>query len=447
MSAFFLLLAGLALGYFVVSTQALGSRFPFKLGLDLDGGTHLVYEADLASTTPSESAVTMDALRDVIERRINLFGVSEAIVQVEGSGLFGGGEAQRLIVELPGVTDVGEAVKMIGKTPALDFRLVVEVPPEALNQLNVDANGQVLPATTTAAQTVFYDPTGLTGSMVKRAQLAFDSRTNEPKVLLTFTDEGTQLFADITKNNIGKPLGIFLDDELKSAPTIQSEIRDGSAEITGRFTPEEARTLVRDLNFGALPVPITLISTQTVGATLGDVAVEAGVKSGVIAFIVIALFLIAWYRLPGVVAVIALAFYIVLNLVIFKLIPVTLTAAGMAAFILSLGMAVDANILIFERMKEELKRGRTVSDAMTEGFARAWLSIRDSNLSSIITAVILYYFASTSVIKGFALVFGIGVLTSMFTALTLSRSLLMSFAVSKDTPLSRFLFSCGFHRS
>jgi protein-export membrane protein SecD len=440
-AATLLLIAGIAIGYFVYTSEAPGSRFPFRLGLDLDGGTHLLYQADISTIPVGEVTSTMDALRDVIERRVNLFGVSEPLVQVERSGVLGGGAAERLIVELPGITDVGEAVKMIGKTPSLEFRLAVEVPPEALAQLN--KTGQT--PTSTSPQ-VFYSETGLTGSMVKRAQLAFDQQTNEPKVLLSFTDEGAKLFAKITKENIGKPLGIFLDGEMKSAPSIRQEITSGSAEITGRFTPEEARTLVRDLNFGALPVPITLVSTQTVGATLGSEATKAGVHSGIIAFAVVALFLIAWYRLPGLVASIALFVYVILNLALFKLIPVTLTAAGIAAFVLSMGMAVDANILIFERMKEELAKGKSLPDAVKEGFARAWLSIRDSNLSSIITAIILFALASSNIIRGFALVFGIGVVTSMFTALTLSRSLLFAIGVDRDTPLVRFLFNGGKHQ-
>ncbi|MDQ2933278.1 MAG: SecD/SecF family protein translocase subunit, partial [bacterium] len=214
--------------------------------------------------------------------------------------------------------------------------------------------------------------------------------------------------------------------------------------ISGQFTLPEVKSLVRDLNYGALPVPITLIAQQTIGPSLGQAAVDGGVKAGVISFIIISLFLLFWYRLPGLVAVVALGVYTVIMLALFKLIPVTLTAAGIAGFIITIGMAVDANILIFERMKEELARGRGIWDAMHEGFARAWLSIRDSNISSIITAVILYYFGSSSVITGFALVFGIGVLVSMFTAITASRLFLYAVAPAKTTKLSTFLISNGF---
>ncbi|OHA26897.1 MAG: protein-export membrane protein SecD [Candidatus Taylorbacteria bacterium RIFCSPHIGHO2_02_FULL_44_36] len=426
--ALLVIVAAIAVGYFVYQTESSNSNYNFKLGLDLNGGSHLVYQADVSEVTAGDIASSMEALRNVIERRVNLFGVSEPIVQTESAGLIAGKTiAQKLIVELPGVADIDKAIEMIGKTPLLEFKLVQEGPPAA--------------GTTTPTLTLI--PTGLTGRLLKRAALEFGQNIGEPQVLLNFTDEGKNLFAKITKENIGKVLGIFLDGQPLSLPIVREEIRDGNAVISGDFTPTEAKTLVRDLNYGALPVPIKLLSTQKIGASLGADAVKAGVKAGKISFLVIALFLILWYRLPGVVAIVALTIYIILNLAIFKLIPVTLTAAGIAGFILSIGMAVDANILIFERLKEELRRGRTLQDAIHEGFARAWTSIRDSNLSSLITAVILFWLASTSVIKGFALVFGIGVLTSMLTAITVSRTLLLALGVKKENKITRFLFSCG----
>ena len=426
--ALLVIVAAIAVGYFVYQTESSNSNYNFKLGLDLNGGSHLVYQADVSEVAAGDIASSMEALRNVIERRVNLFGVSEPIVQTESAGLIAGKTiAQKLIVELPGVADIDKAIEMIGKTPLLEFKLVQEGPPAA--------------GTTTPTLTLI--PTGLTGRLLKRAALEFGQNIGEPQVLLNFTDEGKNLFAKITKENIGKVLGIFLDGQPLSLPIVREEIRDGNAVISGDFTPTEAKTLVRDLNYGALPVPIKLLSTQKIGASLGADAVKAGVKAGKISFLVIALFLILWYRLPGVVAIVALTIYIILNLAIFKLIPVTLTAAGIAGFILSIGMAVDANILIFERLKEELRRGRTLQDAIHEGFARAWTSIRDSNLSSLITAVILFWLASTSVIKGFALVFGIGVLTSMLTAITVSRTLLLALGVKKENKITRFLFSCG----
>ena len=430
--ALLVIIAAIGIGYFVYNTELGDSDYAFKLGLDLNGGSHLVYQADVSEVAIGDVTSSMDALRNVIERRINLFGVSEPLVQTESAGLVAGKAiAQKLIVELPGVADVDKAIEMIGKTPLLEFKLVREDPPAP------PAGG----GTTTPTLTL--TPTGLTGRLLKRAALEFDQNLNEPQVLLTFTSEGKDLFAKITKENVGKVLGIFLDGQPLSLPVVREEIRDGSAVISGDFTPAEAKTLVRDLNYGALPVPIKLLSTQKIGASLGADAVKAGIKAGEISFLVIALFLILWYRLPGLIAIIALAIYIALNLAIFKLIPVTLTAAGITGFILSIGMAVDANILIFERLKEELRRGKTLANAIHEGFARAWTSIRDSNLSSIITAVILFWFASTSVIKGFALVFGIGVITSMLTAITVSRTLLFALGVKGENRITKFLFSCG----
>ena len=417
--ALLVIIVAVAIGYFIYQTEQVDSSYNFKLGLDLNGGSHLIYQADVSEVATSDIASSMEALRNVIERRVNLFGVSEPLVQTESAGLIAGKTiAQKLIVELPGVADIDKAITMIGKTPLLEFKLVKEDPP----------------AVGTTTPTITLTPTGLTGRLLKRAALEFDQNIGEPQVLLSFTSEGQELFAQITKDNVGQPL---------SLPVVREEIRDGNAVISGNFTPAEAKILVRDLNYGALPVPIKLLSTQKIGASLGADAVKAGVKAGGISFLVIALFLILWYRLPGAIAVIALAIYVALNLALFKLIPVTLTAAGIAGFILSIGMAVDANILIFERLKEELRRGKTLVDAIHEGFTRAWTSIRDSNLSSIITAVILFWFASTSVIKGFALVFGIGVLTSMLTAITVSRTLLFALGFKGENKITRFLFSCG----
>lgn len=411
-------------GFFVWNSEKSGSSRKFKLGLDLSGGTHLVYRADTSQIQSGDISSAMQSLKDTIERRINLFGVSEPIIQVEQGGVFGGNVAeQRLIVELPGVTDVNEAIKKIGETPILEFKLLSK---EGQDKIKTSDPNQNL-----ASTSGMFLETGLTGRMLQKASIQFDQNLgSKPIIGLKFNQEGADLFAKITKENVGGVLGIFLDGNLIEAPYIREEITGGQAVITGDFTPDAAKQIVRDLNYGALPMPISLISTETIGATLGDQAINASVKAGLLAFAVVAIFLIAWYRFQGFVAVVALAIYTVINLILFKLIPVTLTAAGIAGFILSIGMAVDANILIFERTKEELKRGKNKYDALKEGFHRAWSSIRDSNLSSIITAVILYYFASTPVIKGFALVFLIGVLVSMFSAVTASRTIL--FAISSE---------------
>lgn len=484
--AVFLLIAAAAIGYFIYSSEVTHSK-PFKLGLDLSGGTHLVYKADVSKLAPEDIAPSMASLRDVVERRVNVFGVSEPLVQTEQAAALSSKEsAYKLIVELPGVTDVDQAVKSIGATPNLEFRLATAKQVEGFQASSTAGVYGTTTAMQTAAYIRMFQPTGLTGSLVSRAVLQFDQTTNAPTVGLTFTSEGRTLFDQITRDHKGDYLGIFLDGAPISVPVIRDEIVDGHAQITGQFTVDAAQELVRNLNFGALPVPISLISTQTIGASLGQSSVHGGIKAGIIAFIIIAIFLIAWYRLPGVIAVVALACYIVLNLAIFKigvspalfviviffgflaavlsrawligipvfyvilalvpngLSPVTLTATGIAGLVLSIGMAVDANILIFERMKEELAAGRTIWDAMHEGFARAWTSIRDSNISSIITGLILYYFGSTSVITGFALVFMIGVVVSMFTAITASRLFLYAVAPTKEGRIAKFLISNGF---
>ena len=442
--AVFIIILSLLIGYFnyysEIKTDSTFSR-PFKLGLDLNGGTHLVYKADLSKISKSEINNSMNALRNVIEKRVNIFGVSEPIVQIEHSTIFSSKEAEeKLIVELPGVTNIDEAIKSIGQTPFLDFKILNSADLKSVEDKNLSEDEK------TKEISKLLKDTGITGRMLSKAQLVFNQTTNEPAVSLVFTKEGRDLFAKVTKDNIGNIIGIFLDNQPISLPVVRDQISDGKAEITGSFDIKTAQELVRNLNYGALPVPIELISTQTIGASLGQDALKGGMRAGLTSLIVIGIFLIVWYRLPGLIAVISLGVYTFIMLLLFKLIPVTLTAAGIAGFILSIGMAVDANILIFERMKEELHRGRAIWDAMHEGFARAWLSIRDSNASSIITGLILYYFGSTSVVTGFALVFIIGVVVSMFTAITASRIFLYTVAPKNQNRLSAFLISNGFTR-
>lgn len=435
MIAFFILVIAAAVGYFACYSHSM----PFKLGLDLAGGTELVYTADVSKIQLGEVSDSMTALRDTIERRVNIFGVSEPIVETETAGIFGSASTQnRLIVQLPGVTDIAAAKSAIGATPVLEFYLIKTSDYNAIIKKNLNATD------TEAVIDAARITTGITGSMLSKATLIFDPTTGAPTVSLQFNSTGAQKFADLTKNNVGDIAAIYLDGQPLELPTIREAITNGQAQITGGFTLAQAKDLVRNLNYGALPVPITVLSEQTIGPTLGMATVNAGILSGIIAFMVIACFLIIWYRLPGLLAVIALAAYTALNLALYKLIPVTLTAAGIAGFILSIGMAVDANILIFERIKEELRTGRGIMDAVHEGFARAWPSIRDSNTSSIITGIILYYFGSTSIIKGFALVFIIGVLVSMFTAITASRFFLFAVSPKKTGRLSLFLMRNGF---
>jgi len=431
--SFLLILAGLGIAYFdavnfLKPESFLYSRIlsvPFKLGLDLQGGVHLTYKADLSAIKPAEAADAMEGLRDVIERRVNAFGVGEPLVQVEKSA---GGD-QRLIVELPGVTNVNEAIKMIGETPFLEFKTENPAADKLTEEEKKDSSK------------VFVS-SDLTGRYLKKAILDFDQTTFEPVISLEFNDEGGKLFAKMTKENVGKSIAIFLDGAPISVPNVREEITGGKAQITGQFTPQEAKLLVQRLNSGALPVPVSLISQQSVGPTLGEKFLAKGVMAGIYGMILVSLFLILWYRLPGLAAVLALGLYTIIILALFKLIPVTLTAAGIAGFILSVGMAVDANILIFERMKEELKKGKNLQSAVSEGFSRAWLSIRDSNISSLITAGILFWMG-TSMIKGFALTLGVGILISMFSAITVSRTFLLAIGFKGESKVSRFLFGSG----
>ena len=426
-----LLLFFLLLGTFLVWSEREGTRFPFSFGLDLVGGTELVYRADTSRIEDVDSA--MATLKEVIERRINIFGVSEPLVQTESAGLVSGNRDERLIVGLPGITDIDRAIELIGRTPVLEFRLAH---PDAEEILKTNPN---------ASPDELFITTGLSGRYLSRARVEFNPTTGAAVIGLEFNKDGGELFAQVTREHKGEILAILLDGAILSTPVIVDEISNGKAQITGSFTPEEAKNLVRNLNYGALPVPITLATSQTMGATLGEIALNSGVRAGVVGLIILSLFLIFWYRLPGLVSVMALSFYIILSLVIFKLIPVTLSAAGLAGFILSIGMAVDANVLIFERMKEELKKNKSISEALHEGFSRAWLSIRDSNISSIITAIVLFWLG-TSAVKGFALTLGIGVIISMFTAITVSRTFLFVIVPTTDTRVKRFLFSNGFQK-
>lgn len=368
----------------------------WKLGLDLAGGSYLTYEIDLSQVAGSDKDFVVKGLRDVIERRVNLFGVSEPKVYEEVAG-----DKTRLVVELAGIKDIDRAIAEIGSTPFLDFREVI----------------------VEGTSTTRFVPTPLTGRYVKGAQLIFDQTTGKPQVSIQFDEEGAVIFADLTKRNVGRPVAIFLDNELVEMPTVQEIITGGQAQITGSFTLDEARRMVERFNAGALPAPITLVNQQTIDADFGRDSLEKAIFAGIIGTLLIMLFMIIFYRSLGVFASVALIIYIPLTLAVFKIVPVTMTLAGIAGFILSIGMAVDANVLVFERMKEEIKRGLSRKSAVEEGFRRAWTSIRDSNISTIITALVLYSFTS-SFVRGFALTLLIGVLVSMFSAITITRTIL-----------------------
>jgi preprotein translocase subunit SecD len=422
--------AGLLAWFLYATQQDPENDRKFRYGLDLVGGSHLVYDADTSQLkNPHDIAQAMEALRDLIDRRINVFGVSEPLVQVEKvSALSEGESTERLIVELPGVMDLAEAVAMIGATPQLEFKLVA-------NSVGTSTEEQ-------------YEDTGLTGRLIDRAQVEFSGTQQgggmmQPQVLVTFNAEGKELFANLTRENVNRQLAIFLDGELKSSPVIREAITKGTAVISGGFTPDEARELSRNLNIGALPIPITLTSTETVGATLGEEILDKGINAVVIGLSIVIAFMMFWYRLPGLLAGLALCVYVVIMLGAFMYMPVTITAAGIAGFILSIGMAVDANVLIFERFKEELRSGKSYVDSVREGFVRAWSPIRDGNFTSLISAIILFWFG-TSMVKGFALVFGLGIVVSMFSALVITRLLMYSMAGFADK--YPFLLQTGFYR-
>ena len=402
---------------------------PFKLGLDLLGGTHLVYQADLSQIGEKDKNEGMSGLRDVIERRVNLFGVAEPVVQVQ---------KERLIVELAGIKDVNEAIKMIGQTPYLEFKeerdagqteqilnKQKELQGKTMEEIQKIENWQM------ALEDPYFVPTSLTGKYLKSAQVGFDETTYKPLILLEFNDEGTKIFGDLTGQNVGKRLAIYIDQVPISAPVVQEAISGGKAQITGKFTIEEAKELARNLNAGALPVPIKLISQQTVGPTLGKISLEQSLKAGILGFLAILLFMIIFYRIPGILASISLLVYVAFILALFKLIPVTLSLAGIAGFILSMGMAVDANILIFSRMREELKTGKSYLISIGEGFRRAWPAIRDGNLTTILVGLILFGFG-TSFVKGFAFTLVIGNLVGMFTAIFITNNLLKCFSKDKS---------------
>lgn len=377
-----------------------------KLGLDLQGGTDLTLRADMTGIAQSDRKQALDSAKSVIERRVNLFGVSEAVVQTaQISGDY------RIIVQLPGIKNVDEAKKLVGQTAKLEFREYA------------DPNAPV--GTPVTMETT--KPSGISGKDLQSADVSYSqgqtsSTPSQPVVEFVIKKESVAAFSALTKSLIGKPLAVALDDTIISYPTVQSEISD-RGQISG-LTTDEAKTLATQLNAGALPVKkIDIISERTVGASLGQESVTRSLYAGIVGLFVVGVFMIFFYGIPGILADVALIIYTLISVSVFKVIPITLTLAGIAGFILSIGMAVDANVLIFERMKEELRAGRLRKQAIEIGFSRAWNSIRDSNLSSLITTTILFYFG-TGQVRGFAVTLAIGILVSMFTAITVTRTFL-----------------------
>ncbi len=398
----------------------------FQLGLDLQGGAELLYEADLSEIEEGSRSQAMDGLRDVIDRRINTLGVREPEIETVIAG-----DVYRLRVRIPGITDPQEAIQEIGKTPYLEFSELKEDYEEIQKH-----NQEVENSGEGEIQDVF-KPTKLTGRYLKGANIAFDQNTYNPYISLQFNDEGSKLFEEITGRNVNKPLAIFIDNELLSAPNVNQKISGGLAQITGDFTTEEAKYLARNLNAGALPVPIgEPIAQVSVGPTLGKVSLQKSLVAGIYGILSIIVFLIIIYRMPGLLASISLLIYGFLVLGLFKFGGFTLTLSGIGGFILSLGMAVDANILIFSRMREEIKVGKSIDLAVEEGFRRSWPSIRDGNLTTLIVGLILFG-VGTSFVQGFATTLCLGILISMFSAVFVSRSFLGFLAQTRLAKLKK----------
>ncbi len=376
-----------------------------KKGLDLEGGAHLVFQADMKDIPFENRNSAIEAAKKNIERRINFFGISEPVVQTAKSG-----EDYRLIVELPGIEDINRAIDLIGSTAQLEFWEQVEASPSA-----------------------GFKPTDLTGKDLKISQVRFDPNTGQPVVSLNFSSEGGKKFAEITSRNVGRIVAIYLDKKIISTPVVEEPITSGEAIIKGNFTLQEAKDLSIKLNAGALPVPIKIIEQRNIGATLGRESVQKSLKAGMIGLLMVALFMGAYYGKLGLLADLALVLYGLITLAIYKFIPVTLTLPGIAGFILSIGMAVDSNILIFERMKEEQRSGKPWQIAMELGFGRAWDSIRDANICTLITCFILFnpfnwgFLNVSGMVRGFALTLGLGIFISLFTGIVVTRTLLRVF--------------------
>ena len=396
----------------------LGSKIKAQLGLDLVGGTQLTYEADLSAST--DKLKDLNNLASVFGKRIDSLGVAEPSIQTSGSN--------RIIIELPGIKDINNAISKIGQTYDLVFMT------ESTQQDGgVTLNDYYDPSYTYPG---FWKKSDLTGSDLVKADYTFegDSKSavpSQPVVTINFDNAGKVKFQQLTKDNLNKNIAIVLDNLIVSAPNVSSVISDGSAIITGSKDIKAAQDLSKRLNEGMLPVPAKLVGQQNIGATLGQDSLEKSLVAGIIGLFLVALFMLIHYKIPGIVASVSLIIYSIIALAVYKIIPVTLTLAGIAGFILSIGMAIDANVLIFERMKEEMKSGKEVTLSIIDGFRRSWSSIRDSNFSSLITCAILYFISGSGPVKGFALTLGIGIIISLFTAITVTRTILLILASTK----------------
>lgn len=385
-------------------------EFVFKQGLDIQGGMQVVLQADMTEIPESDRLTALESAREVILRRVDLFGIAEPVVQTSVAN-----NQYRLLVELPGLTEPEQALELVGQTAQLEFALLL-----GANEATSSAGLQIV-------------PTGLSGSQLHRSSVQFDQTTGEPVVALEFNDDGRKLFADITTENTGELLAILLDQSMVMAPRINTPIIDGQAIITGGFSVEEAKQLSIQLNAGALPTPISVLEQRTIGPSLGMESVQASVQAGVIGIVLVMVFMMLIYRFNGVLASIALILYAVYTIALYKILGITLTVPGIAGLLLSVGMAVDANILIFERMKEELRLGKPFQIALELGFGRAWDSIKDANLVTIVTALVLInplnfpFLSSGGMVRGFGITLLIGVSLSLFTGVVVTRTLMRLF--------------------
>ncbi|MBP9819231.1 protein translocase subunit SecD [Candidatus Woesebacteria bacterium] len=385
-------------------------EFSIRQGLDIQGGMQVVLQADMSSLPAEDRLVALESAREVILRRVDLFGIAEPLVQTSVAD-----EQYRLLVELPGLTEPEQALQLVGQTAQLEFALLT----------GADE------ATSSAGVSLL--PTGLTGSQLKRSLVQFDQTTSEPIVALEFNDEGRKLFADITTEHTGELLAILLDKGLVMAPRINTPIVDGQAIITGGFSVDEAKQLSIQLNAGALPVPISVLEQRTIGPSLGAHSVRASVEAGFVGIGLVMLFMILIYKVNGLLASLALILYAVYTVALYKILGITLTVPGIAGLLLSVGMAVDANILIFERMKEELRLGKPFAVALELGFGRAWDSIKDANLVTIITALVLInplnlpFLNSGGMVRGFGITLLLGVCLSLFTGIVVTRTFMRLF--------------------
>lgn len=398
-----------------------------RLGLDLVGGVQALLEADLPEDSTAITPESMQTARTIVENRVNGLGVNEAVVQVAGD--------RRIVVEIPGETDPERALDTIKQTGLLEFVDFSSLPPQEAVSLTgvqivtdfetsntLESSQEISP---TLPSQVFH--TVMTGSALKTVQVTTDPLTGEPQVAFELTPDGTQIFRDFTTANVGNILAIVLDKVVISAPSINDPITDGQGIISGQFTIESANALAIQLRYGSLPIPLKIVESRTVGPTLGQDSLSKSLRAGIVGFSVVILFMILYYRLPGIIAIFTILVYALVTFALFRFIPITLTLPGIAGFLLSTGSALDANILIFERLKEELRSGRTLGQAVDLGWRRAWPSIRDSNIATIITSIILFWFGSAfgaTIVKGFSLTLAVGVGVSLFSAILITRTIL-----------------------